>query len=270
VRRWLAGSLLTVVWLAVMVVAATAEFSVSPLNLILEISAGQRETKLLSVTNTGRETLEATVSLFDWFRSPDGSLQILPAGSLAESCANWIVFSPSSMILEPGERAGVQMELSVPEDVTADHWSMLMIEEQPVLTESAEPAGMGASVQIVVAYAVKILQQDPSTHLQSAQINDVSVLSEFPLAFSITYENTGTAHLQTEGTLEIRDIEGETVRQFSLERFPTLPGEVRHLEIQDDEEGEPLPDGSYYVIVVIDFGGDVLIQGGRPFEIPLP
>ena len=82
----------------------------------------------------------------------------------------------------------------------------------------------------------------------------------------IHFANTGNAHITTKGTIEIRDVFGETVRSFAVDPFPTLPGEERSLVI-DDPSTEPLPEGTYYAIALLDFGGEYLIQGGLPFEV---
>jgi P pilus assembly chaperone PapD len=241
--------------------------SVAPLSLRLDILPGEDGAGAFLVRNTGPDPIVVNISLHDWWRTPEGNFQILLAETLDRSCAPWMVYSATTLNLAPGEETQISVQLSVPEETTGDHWALLLIEEQPqpVEEEQAEE-GLTNTTRIVITYAVKILQKDSLNATPDAAIQGIELAQLNPFEMIIYFANTGNAHITTEGTVEIRDIFGETVRSFVVDPFPTLPGEERPLRIQDSST-EPLSAGTYYAIALLDFGGEYLIQGGLPFEV---
>ena len=241
--------------------AVFGEVSVKPLSVKLTASAGEIDTAKLNIHNRAEVATKVRLRSADWWRTPDGNLQILPPDSRKKSSADWIIFSPSKFELGGNERAEVTLEASVPEGVSGDHWSMVLITEEPVGQE--DKAGM----QVSVGYAVKILVEDPNNRKKSAKITNIELVSEEPLRLQINYLNTGASYMKTKGTLEIRNLQGETEREVKIKEFPTLPGEKRIINVSIDDERESLDPGQYYAIVIMDYGGDHLIQGGRPINI---
>jgi len=263
------GSLLLAVGMLLLCGAgALASMSVAPLSLQFELLPEETGSGRFIVRNTGDETIDVSVSLHDWWRTDDGSLQILPAGTQTRSCAGWAVYSTSSVRLAAGEQAEVAVQLIVPADVLpGDHWAMLLVEEHPVPGEEAQvQEGLTDTTRVVVAYAAKILVRGQVDTLSEAAITGVEIAGTNPLQIAVTYENTGNKHLMTAGLVEIRDVLGETLRAVEIPPFPTLPGEARSLTIEDSSE-EAIPDGLYYAVVVLDFGGEYLVQGGTSFEV---
>lgn len=265
-RRVYCG-LLVAFLLFLVVLAAWGSMSVAPLSLQLGVAPGEDGAGAFLVRNTGPDPIVVNISLHDWWRTPEGNFQILPAETLDRSCAPWMVYSSTTVNLAPGEETQISVQLSVPEEVTGDHWALFLVEEQPqpVEEEQAEEGLTNAS-RIVVTYAVKILQQDLLNAAPDASIQGIELIQLNPFELLIHFANTGNAHITTEGTIEIRDIFGETMRSFTVDPFPTLPGEERSFLIHDPSN-EPLPEGVYYAIVLFDFGGEYLIQGGLPFEV---
>jgi len=180
------------------------------------------------VRNTGTDPIVVHISLHDWWRTPEGKFQILPAGSLERSCAPWLVYSATTLELAPGEEAQVSVQVTVPEDVEGDHWALLLVAEepQPVEEQQAEE-GLTSTTRVVVTYAVKILQQDPVNAAPAAEIRGIELVSQDPLTLQVHYANTGNCHITGQGTVELRDIFGETVRSYTVVPFPLLPGEER-------------------------------------------
>ncbi|MFC2079333.1 hypothetical protein ACFLSZ_05075 [Candidatus Bipolaricaulota bacterium] len=247
---------------------AWASMSVAPLSLQFDVAPGESASGSFLVRNTGSEAIEVSISLHDWWRTEAGDLQILPAGDVEQSCAEWLVYSSSSALLAPGEETEISLELAIPEDAVGDHWTMFLVEEHPQPAEQAQAdKELTDTTRVVVAYAVKVLQRDPVNRTLDATISDVAIDQEAPLQIAITYANTGSAHHTTSGTVEIRDTEGETIQSIDVNPFPTLPGEIRTLLVLAPETMEALPGGIYYTVVILDFGGDYLIQGGSVFEV---
>jgi len=240
-----------------------ARLAVAPLTLKLDIPPGKVSSKDLTIHNTGQDPVSVGIRLVDWWRTPEGNLQLMAPGTRERSCAEWTLYSTEELTLGAGERRNLSVQIEVPNDVTGDHWAMLLVTEKPKPVEGEEQV----TTRVTVNYAVKILQQDPYTDQRDGKITNIKLTGKNPLSLAVTYKNTGPTHLQSTGTVDIRNIEGETVREFEINEFPTLPGEERIVEVSGPDDSEALTPGTYYAIVVMDFGGDRLIQGGLPFEI---
>jgi hypothetical protein len=241
--------------------------SVAPLSLQLDVAPGENGTGAFLVRNTGPDPITVGITLHDWWRTSEGTFQILAAETLEHSCAPWMVYSETTLDLASQEEKEVAVQLSVPKDVSGDHWALLLVEEQPQPAEEEQAEeGLTNTTRVVVTYAVKVLQRDSVNASPNAEIQGIELVKSNPFELLIHFANTGNSHLTTKGTIEIRDIFGETERSLTADPFPTLPGEERPLRIQDSS-GEPLTPGTYYAIVLLDFGGEYLIQGGLPFEV---
>ena len=244
---------------------ARSSMSVGPLTVKLQATSGETASSTLNVTNTGEEEIEVDIRLVDWMRTPEGNLQFLAPGSTERSCANWLTYSPTGLTLNPGEKTQVSVNIDVPNEAKGDHWAMLLVTEKPKAVDDEEQE---VSTRVTVNYAVKIVQKDPQNNKKNAKITNIKVTKKSPISLSIIYENSGPTHLQSSGTVEIRNIRGETIKEYEIEEFPTLPGEEHKIEVTDNKNPDPLEPGTYYAVVVMDYGGDQLIQGGLPIEIP--
>ena len=266
-KHRLTGAFLVVSSILLASWAGLGSMAVAPLSLRLPIAPGEQGAGAFLVRNTGTDPIVVHISLHDWWRTPEGKFQILPAGSLERSCAPWLVYSATTLELGPGEEAQVSVEVTVPKEVEGDHWALLLVAEepQPVEEQQAEE-GLTSTTRVVVTYAVKILQQDPENGAPAAEIRSIELVSQDPLTLQVYYANTGNCHITGQGTVELRDIFGETVRSYTVTPFPLLPGEERVVTIEDTT-GEPLPEGLYYAIALLDFGGEYLVQGGAPIQI---
>jgi len=238
-----------------------AELSVKPLSLRLGAETAEESSATLNIRNRGESVTEASLQIADWWRTEEGNLQMLPPNSRDRSAADWIVFSPSNFSLEPGERRQVSVEASIPEDIEGDHWAMILLTEESQNEETEDQV----QTRISVGYAIKILVEAPSSESKGS-ITNIELIQKDPLKIKVGFENRGNGYIKTKGTVEIRNLEGYTIRSTEIKEFPTLPGETRELKVSDLGE-KPLASGTYYAIVVMDYGGDQLIQGGLPIEI---
>lgn len=239
------------------------KITVDPMNLSFEAQAGENIVREITVKNTGTETTEVSLTLLDWWRSPEGSLQFFSPGSRDRSCAEWLLYSPSELTIPPQETKDITVEIQVPEEVLTEgtRWAMLIVQERGSAREQE-----GVTTRITINYIVKIFYHDPGYTEKSGKITKMAVEQKNPLSFSIRAENTSKSYLRSEGTLSIRNLQGETEGEIEIERFGILPGAKRNITVE--WKGDlTLNQGQYYAIAVMDFGGESLVQGGLPLEI---
>lgn len=241
---------------------AYADITVKPMNVYFEPSPGETETKTITVENGGSAPTEVTVRLIDWVRTTDGGLQFFPPGSRERSCADWIVYSPTTLEIPPGESGSITVELSVPEEVKGDYWATFLVQES-----SKSGVEEQVATTISINYVAKIFYQNPVTSKKTAEISNIQMVENNPPSFEVKLKNTSPSYLRPSGDLEVRNLQGETVRTIEIGEFGLLPEGERILSLQSDQS-PGLEPGTYYGIVVMDFGGDHLIQGGLPIEIP--
>lgn len=246
---------------------SSAKLAVKPLSFILEMTPGTTRTKVLTVTNTGKEEVKVFLKVVDWFRTPEGNLQILPPGSRDRSCADWIRFSPSNFTLEPNNSTDVTIEVTTPPTgLEGDYWATLLVTEKSENKKrEGEPVTMGMSL----GYAIKILVKDPQMTKKSGAITNISLEKVDPLTLNVEFKNNGKTHLHTTGTVALRNLQGGTVESFPVGEVPVLPGEVRELKLIANSDNN-LKQGQYYAIAVFDYGGEYRVQGGRPIFLSMP
>jgi len=94
-RSWLLEALLVLASVLLVSWAGVGSMAVAPLSLRLPIAPGEQGAGAFLVRNTGTDPIVVHISLHDWWRTPEGKFQILPAGTLERSCATWLVYSAS-------------------------------------------------------------------------------------------------------------------------------------------------------------------------------
>ena len=87
----------------------------SPGKLYYRFSPGGTNTQKIIVQNPNDKELEIGVSLSDWNYDSTGGNQVYEAGSLKNSCADWIKILPASYFtLQPNERRELNVVVSAP------------------------------------------------------------------------------------------------------------------------------------------------------------
>jgi len=241
---------------------AQASITVKPMNIYFNTNPGETTTKAIRVENGGTQPTEVTVRLIDWWRTPEGGLQFSAPGSRERSCAEWLIYSPDNLQIPPGESRDITVEISVPENVESDYWASFLVQESSAIGEEEQ-----VTTRISVNYVAKIFYQSPDTQDKSAEISNIKMIGKDPLAFELELKNPSSSYLRITGKLEVRDLQGETVKSIEVDEFGLLPGAKRILTLKPSETSS-LDPGQYYAIAVIDFGADHLVQGGLPIEIP--
>jgi len=280
-RRTLAG----LVILVVLALAQTgwSQVGVSTFVLDLNVSPGQTAIDSFFIVNNGTTAQDVVIEAVDWVPIGPSLQEYLAPGTLDRSLTEWLNFWPAEGIIQPGESLQVQVELLPPTVTEGAYWGMLFVR---LLGEHASTgtAEAGAQVGMNVILGVAIYADTGGGEPQG-RIVDFScepLDSGKQMMFTLAFEDTGITRLSPTGTIQIRDEEGNIVKELTLPKFTSLPDTTQRLQVAltfvpSERPGEenpepvepepPLPPGTYLAIAIIDYGGDALVAAQLPFEI---
>ena len=259
--RRMCGRILLVALLAGWVGAAPAQAGIllSQLVFDVQVPAGESETFILEVTNTGDEPDHVTITYYDWTVDALGNHDFLPPGSVERSLAGNLQFSPSSFVLASRETRQVRVTVTSPPGAEGTFWGMLMVENE---NQSAATQVGGVGIQIQTRYGVKVYNTVPGTVQPAGRIERIAVKQlepGSPPVPSLEFANTGNAKMTPRGWFELRNAQGQTVWRAEFEGRTLLPG--GRMVIERPYDGPPLVSGQYLVLGVVDYGGNRLLGG---------
>lgn len=268
-RGWALRALALVALAALPCSTAAAQLSVDELELFLRPGAAGPRTALLRVTNQSDRPVQAQLELQDWDRDETGNNQFHPLGSQGRSCGDRIKVTPGTLRLEPRRSETLRVTFEGA-DTTANCWTILFLQG-----DQAPERMQRSGLTYVIRTGVKIYVE-PAGTTRDATIEDVRLVerrepvpqsrtdSTLVRYAEVLFHNTGTSHLRTKGTLEIRRADNTPARTLSFEEFPTTPGARRRVAVRLPADLAP---GDYLGLVLLDFGG-VEIAAAQ-LELPL-
>ncbi|WP_430615277.1 fimbrial biogenesis chaperone [Flavobacterium sp. JP2137] len=249
-------STLLFVLLAHTAVFAQSGLSVSPPRNYFTVAAGQSESKKVLVSNPSKTTrLDLAVSLNDWNYDKMGNNVIQDAGTLPNSCANWISIAPqTSFSIAPGETHELEIIVSPPAEVTDNlpvHTAMMYITQ--INPEDAVNEH-GANIKVSVRTGIKIYQRYPVARLAEIDIANFSYAKDQLL---LEFNNIG--NVWAEGSIEGELIHQETGKKTPLSNlaFYSMPGDQRKTPIPLPED---LSKGKYIATVILNYGESATIK----------
>ena len=136
---------------------------------------------LLSVRNTGGETLRMQVTAFAWDQRPDGTMQLSPTGE--------VLFFPKLLSLAAGEQRRIRVAVTSPPGPMERTYRLFLDELLP--PPSQRPAFGGAAARVVTRTAVPIFLA-PTKAVAEGRI-EAPRLAGGLLTFDV--RNTGRIHL---------------------------------------------------------------------------
>jgi hypothetical protein len=238
------------------------------------LNSGETFSDGIPVTNISDEPINVRIYAGDWIRvsgQTSGYSFELPSGREDRSLAEWLVFSPERMTIEPGETKDVRFAVNVPADsnLNGSYWAVIFIENVPIEVPEGElpdSEAMQVGVSIAFRYAIQIY-----TTIQGTEIKDVTFKSldiaqaEQGLDVTAVIENLGNVYLRPEVWLELRDTAGEVVYRQDYINQTLLPESARDYTFEvRDLSVEP---GRYLAMVIADYGAANLIAAQQVLEI---
>lgn len=200
------------------------------------------------------------VYLEDWFYAPegDGSKSFAPAATTARSCSSWISFSPEEFNIPPKGEQRVSYKVNVPRNSALDggHYAVLFFESK--VGELAAPKEFaGAGLNLVVRVGALFYVEIRGTVKRTAVIDNLKLGKESSpnrLLIEADFRNSGNADITTAGTFHIMDSQGMVYARGEFNPLYTLPEDKAKLIGSWDTWKNPIPKGSYDIILTIDLG----------------
>ena len=207
------------------------------------------EIKIQNNDNTDQEVKVYQTDLL--YNHKDNTFYDNP-GSHKRSNANWIQYSPKSVILKAKEIRTIQYEITVPKNDTlkGTYWSVLMVEGVVPI----DPTQKGdLSIRTVTRYAIQVVTEIADKGKGSLKFLEPTLVKEGTKLFlAVDLVNNGDHYISPDVSIELFDDKGTSVKVIKISKkglYPTTSTRFRF-----DLEG--IPSGKTYQAMIVAAGLD--------------
>lgn len=226
----------------------------------LSIAPGSQEFGEVIFKNTSSQAIFMRVYLEDWFYAPggDGSKSFVPAATTSRSCSPWISFSPEEFNIPPKGEQRVSYKVNVPQNSALDggYYAVLFFESKVgELTPTKELAGAG--LNLVVRVGALFYVEIKGTAKRTSVINNLKLKKESSpnrLLIEADFCNSGNVDIATAGTFHIIDRQGMVYARGEFNPLYAFPEDKAKLTGSWDTWKNPIPKGSYDIVLTVDLG----------------
>lgn len=257
--------------------------TISPPLMEFDARPGDQLVDVVKLYNETNEplTLIASVQNFKAL-GETGTPEFLPVKE-ENDLASWIKLDEKEITLAPQERKSVLFTIKVPGDAEpGGHFAGILWSE----TGAAAPEEGEAAVGLVAKTGTLILVRVAGVINEAGRIvefkTDKTSYNYLPANFVLRFENTGNVHLKPTGTVEIRNMWGKKVAQFTVNEnlSNVLPKSIRRFEATWQKEEMPAGAsewqkerqngawGKYTALVTLNYGvGGSVVQAKTSFWV---
>lgn len=228
----------------------------------LQVEPGEVRQILFSLTNPHDAPQEVRIYVEPHPPAPEGQNR---------SAAGWLTVTPEIMQLAPGESRQVEVQAEVPFNprLEGSYWASVIVEPGHVTVSAASLDGGDSRVGLAtrVVYRIELYFTIAGTQVMASEVQGMSIVSAQPLAFGIDVANLGNVPLHAFPWLEVRTATNDLIAKVGPDPhgFWILPGAIRKLPLP--YAGDPLGPGTYFILGIVDYGGDRLIAGRLRLEL---
>ncbi|SMC63748.1 hypothetical protein SAMN02746065_10673 [Desulfocicer vacuolatum DSM 3385] len=247
-----------------------ASFVTSPLRLDFKIKPGETATQHITITSIGNSPITVKTFIKDFKINPNGKDIELSPGEVNRSCSSWIALQ-KEFELNPGDKNQARVTISVPKNASGSYWCDVFA------TQTCDPKPRTlkkGEVQMVIGiiqrWKVRVHVDVPVNNVNNGGITDMQIIpasQDKSPSINVEFDNTGNTILRCSGRIELKNEEGETIREIPLgknKKFTVYPESKKNILTQITEKISP---GNYVALAVIDYDGDNLIAGELEFEV---
>ncbi|QQG49935.1 MAG: DUF916 domain-containing protein [Candidatus Berkelbacteria bacterium] len=241
---------------------STTAIAVSPVSFDFGVNPGATETNVLKVTNTSAAELQLEARIENIVGADDRGQVTLTEEETEFSLTKWVTASPSRFTLKAKETRTISFTIKVPANAEpGGHYGSILIgtvasSDPGASTGSSIVQRVGSLLLVRVAGTAKesalatkfypknlagnweaITSDDKTTTYYIAKEEDFSKEAEKhyfnagPVAFNLTFKNSGNVHFRPSGFVTIYNIFGKKVQELSIEPRNVFPGVERDLTV---------------------------------------
>jgi hypothetical protein len=239
------------------------DFVVGPGRLELIVRPGESVTRNISVTNRIDDQRSFAFAIEDMSGSADGSQAAVLLGDQngPYSLRDYVSVPQPIITLGLGQRAQVPVTITMPENAEpGGYYGGILVS---TIQDEGTTDGAVARSPIVARVGTLFFIQVPGEVERSGALVDFSTLGnewwydKGPIDLGITYENTGSVHLNPYGEIRIKNMMGSEIGFVEIEPWFVLPKSLRTREVTWDNQ---FLLGRYTVTASINRGYDDIVD----------
>jgi hypothetical protein len=221
------------------------DFVVGPGKTELRMNPGETSVRTMTVTNRQGMERQFTIQIED-FTSPeseaDGVIKLLGEEKGPYSLRDYLNPDIRSFVLQHGDRATIQVEISIPEDATPGNlFGAVIVTDAPtdpleIKREGEVSGGVIVRSRIASLFFVRVNGEVDEQGLMESFKTDKKIYVKPPITFTYDYKNNGTVYNNPYGVIEIKNLYGRVVENISISPYFVMPGVNRVMNKVWDRE----------------------------------
>lgn len=244
----------------------SGDFVISPGKVELEISPGESVVRYISVSNRVSDNRRFNLTVEDVAGSADGSSAITLLGNDRGpySVKDMISFPHDSFEIGLGKLAKIPVTVTVPADAEpGGYYGAVLVSTVRIGEEDGGEGNTLVSSPIIARVGSLFFVTVPGNVKHEGKLRDFTTIDDNlwyesgPIRFGITYENSGSIHLNPYGEIHITNMLGEEVGFQEIEPWFTLPKSVRTRDVNWNRE---LLLGRYTATIKLNRGYDDIVD----------
>ena len=248
--------------------AYALSFHFAPMTIKVQAHPGQIVNRTFQLTlKEGQKRVHFQAKIEDWWRSADRRQTFYrPPGTVEQSCGPWCSVAPVEAAVSGGETLRVRVTIAVPEEVKpGGYWAALTVDE---LADPLEQRPEGIAIRFYASVSVAIYVEIPPL-TRNARIIGLRCDGE---RIWTKIENTGNTWLPVRGRIEyLKPGDEQPLAESPISPDVSLPAPVNPAEYWSTlPSAEELPDGTYLVRTILDFGLPHYVGGQKEITITRP
>lgn len=221
---------------------AVGDFVVGPGRVEVVVAPGQTVTRDITVTNRISSDRQFELLVEDMSGTADGSNAVVLLGDQQGpySMRDYVSFPQDKITLDLGERAKIPVTISMPPNAEpGGYYGGVLV---TTVQDDGVDEGQVARSPIVARIGTLFFISVPGETEIAGELIDFSTAgdkwwyTEGPVDLSMTFENTGSIHLNPYGEIRVTNMFGAEVGFVELEPWFVLPKSLRLREVTWDSE----------------------------------
>ncbi|MDD4899169.1 MAG: hypothetical protein PHT31_06590 [Candidatus Omnitrophica bacterium] len=217
----------------------------------LAVAPGKQAFGEINLENPTKDARAMRLYLSDWRYLPaaDGTKEFVPAGTLANSCAPWMTFSPAEFVLPPFSKQRVSFSVKLPPDASGGYYAALFFETQLGKIGKVD-VEREANIDLKIRIATLFYVEAEGTVDRAFEFGDFSLKSQGPgLLMKLGFKNTGNVDITCGGSFYLMSKAGQVVARGEFNDIYTSAGSSGTLQAKWDEA---IPQGKYGLVLTLD------------------